>query len=340
MGNIFGRDQNQLDFRGIHTEQYSDNIPYLNKLQKDSQLLANNISTNNDTVSNRKMYDMFNAQNSELNFSDTSPLGETQGNDSATSAVNTEIAELLNKIQKSGSLNTNNQTGGNVEPTQFINEDLLKNLLTETNQTGGNLMTKFVDEEMLKNLMTETNQSGGFFWNKKEPANETFINEETFKSLMQNSSPVNDNATSANNTEMNEYMKNAITELTSTIEGNNKQVGGDMETSSEEEHSEEQSEEQSKNKPEEMDKEDSSSSSEGGPVAGTEPSEVVEEMARKMEEQSTGRSNYESSSAHSDAIDSHNSNMSSTVSGTYSGANDKYLSDSINTSDINMISVE
>lgn len=333
MGNIFGRDQNQLDFRGIHTEQYSDNIPYLNKLQKESQLLANNISTNNDTVSNRKMYDMFNAQNSELNFSDTSPLGETQGNDSATSAVNTEIAELLNKIQKSGSLNTNNQTGGNVEPTQFINEDLLKNLLTETNQTGGNLMTQFVDEDMLKNLMTETNQSGGFFWNKKEPANETFINEETFKSLMQNSSPVNDNATSANNTEMNEYMKNAITELTSTIEGNNKQVGGDMDSSSSEG---EPSEEQSKKNPEEMEKEDSSSSSEGGPVAGEDPEGVMEEMARDMDKQSTGRSNYESSSAHSDAIDSHNSNMSSTVS----AANDKYLSDSINTSDINMISVE
>lgn len=326
MGNIFGRDQNQLDFRGIHTEQFSDNIPYLNKLQKDSQLLANKVSSNNDTISNRKMYDMFNAQNSELNFSDTSPLGETQGNDSATSAVNTEIAELLNKIQKDGSLNTNNQTGGNVEPTQFINEDLLKNLLTETNQTGGNLMTQFVDEDMLKNLMTETNQTGGFFWNKKEPVNETFINEETFKSLMQNSTPVNDNATSANNTEMNEYMKNAITELTSTIEGNNKQVGGNMHTSSEEESSEEPFEK--------MD--DSSSSSEGGPVVKSESLEKSVEEAMKEMDDMNGRSNYESSSAHSDAIDSHNSNMSSTVS----AANDKYLSDSINTSDINMISVE
>jgi hypothetical protein len=330
MGNIFGRDQNQLDFRGIHTEQYSDNIPYLNKLEKDSQLLANKVNTNNDTVSNRKMYDMFNAQNSELNFSDTSPLGDTQGNDSATSAVNTEIAELLNKIQKGGSLNTNNQTGGNVEPTQFVNEDLLKNLLTETNQTGGNLMTQFLNEDMLKNLMTETNQSGGFFWNKKEPANETFINEETFKSLMQNSSPVNDNATSANNTEMNEYMKNAITELTSTIGGNNKQVGGDMHTSSEEEM--------------EMEEKDSSSSSENKKKVNSESleesvEEAMEEMGSEMAHMN-GRSNYESSSAHSDAIDSHNSNMSSTVSGTYSGANDKYLSDSINTSDINMISVE
>ena len=328
MGNIFGRDQNQLDFRGIHTEQFSDNIPYLSKLQKDSQLLANNVSTNNDAVSNRKMYDMFNAQNSELNFSDTSPLGVTQGNDSATSAVNTEIAELLNKIQKGGLINTNNQTGGNVEPTQFINEDLLKNLLTETNQTGGNLMTQFVNEDMLKNLMTETNQTGGFFWNKEEPANETFINEETFKSLMQNSSPVNDNATSANNTEMNEYMKNAITELTSTIEGNNKQVGGAEDTSSEEEQSGKK------------EQDDSSSSSEDGPAVREKSLEEAVEDAvggmKPMEGHSTGRSNYESSSAHSDAIDSHNSNMSSTLS----AANDKYLSDSINTSDINMISVE
>ena len=49
-----------------------------------------------------------------------------------------------------------------------------------------------------------------------------------------------------------------------------------------------------------------------------------------------GRNDYESSSAHSNEIDSSNSNISTTVSEN----NDRYLSDSINTSDINMISVE
>lgn len=323
MGNIFGRDQNQLDFRGIHTEQFSDNIPYLNKLQKDSQILANNVSTNNDTISNRKMYNMFNAQQSELNFSDTSPLEASQGNNSATSAVNTEIAELLNKIQKGSSLNESAET--------------LKNNLG--NQTGGNLMTQFINEDLLQNLMTETNQTGGFFWNKKEPVNDTFINEETFKSLIENSPQANDNATSVNNTEMNEYMKNAMTELTSTVEGNNRQVGGGPNMDTSEGSDSEEKKKQS----------DSSSSSEKNKTTETVEdaiNEAMDEMTEDMNKQNmeepesepyamTGRSNYESSSAHSDAIDSHNSNMSSTVS-----ANDKYLSDSINTSDINMISVE
>ena len=51
---------------------------------------------------------------------------------------------------------------------------------------------------MIKNLLTETNeQTGGFFWNKT-PQNETFINEETFKNLVENNN--DPNATSEINT--------------------------------------------------------------------------------------------------------------------------------------------
>jgi hypothetical protein len=320
MGNIFGRDPNTLNFNGARTENYSDNIPYLNKLQTDSRMLANNLQNNNDVVENRKMYDMFTAQQSDNNFSDTSPLVDTNGmNASATSAVNSEIQQLLNKIQKGGSIVQDLRN----EPVNFVNTDIIQQLLTETsqNQTGGNINNQFVNEEMLRNLMTETNeQSGGFFWNKKKQQNETFINEETFKSLMSNADT---NTTSDINTEMQKYMDNAITELTSALEGNQK--GGAMD--SEEESS-------------------SSSDSEDKPFkSGSEVEDAVMEAVEEAAsgnssghspEMSQGRHIYSSSSAHSNGINSNDSHNSSTVSAN----NDRYLSDSINTSDINMISVE
>lgn len=325
MGNIFGRDPNTLNFNGARTENYSDNIPYLNKLQTDSRMLANNLQNNNDVVENRKMYDMFTAQQSDNNFSDTSPLVDTNDiNASATSAANSEIQQLLNKIQKGGSIVQELRN----EPVNFVNTDIIQQLLTETsqNQTGGNVNNQFVNEEMLRNLMTETNeQSGGFFWNKKKQQNETFINEETFKSLMSNADT---NATSDINTEMQKYMDNAITELTSALEGNQKGGADGMES----------------------EEESSSSDSEEKPVkSGSEVEdavmEAVEEAASgnspdnspdNSPEMSQGRHIYSSSSAHSNGINSNDSHNSSTVSAN----NDKYLSDSINTSDINMISVE
>lgn len=320
MGNIFGRDPNTLNFNGARTENYSDNIPYLNKLQTDSRILANNLQTNNNIIENRKMYDMFTAQQSDNNFSDTSPLVDTNDmNASATSAANSEIQQLLNKIQKGGSIE---QVIRN-EPVNFVNTDIIQQLLTETaqNQTGGSLNNQFVNEEMLRNLMTETNeQTGGFFWNKKKPQNETFINEETFKSLMSNSDP---NATSDINTEMQKYMDNAITELTSALEGNQK--GGAEGMDSEEESSSSDSEE----KPVESGSEVEDAVMEAVEVAASDNTEEVPKMSQ-------GRQTYSSSSAHSNAINSNDSYNSSTVSAN----NDRYLSDSINTSDINMISVE
>jgi hypothetical protein len=367
MGNIFNKDPNQLDFKGIHTENFSDNIPYLNKLQKESTLLANQISnstSSNNSVNNRKMYEMFNKKEENDDFSDTSSLIENSNADSATSAPNTEIKHLLNNLQKGGYLNNtddetsaleteikqlqrggnlntdsatsapnteikhlfnNLQQGGNLsnEQVNFINNSVMQDLLTETfkNQTGGNLQKSFLNEEMLRNLMTETNeQSGGFFWNKKKDSNETFINEDTFKKLINNN---NQNDTSEVNTEFNNYMNNAVTELTSVLENNTQKGGGDNEIQSE--------------------SEDKSSSDSSGSDMSKSPLEEeikssIEMISPSNEESpnnmSMGRNNYDSSSAHSNEIDS-NSNMSSTIT-----ESNKYLSDSINTSDINMISVE
>lgn len=332
MGNSFKKDPNLLNFKGIYTDNFSDNIPYLNKLQKDSKILVENLGTTNSTdkINNKKMYNMFNAQESENNFSDTSTLVDSINNtNSATSAANTEINQLLNKIQTGGStqkkLNNNieprltetskNQTGENLEQT-FINEDMLKELMTETskNQTGGNLEHTFINEDTLKELMTETskNQTGGFFWNKKQtPKNETFITKETFKSLMSNN--VDSNNTSEVNTEFNNYMNNAITEVTSELEENIQKGGGRNKISSDTFN---------KNKSLHSESLNSESSSNKKTV-------TVSEMNK-------GRYSYESSTAHSNEINSNDSNISSTVSAN----NDKYLSDSINTSDINMISVE
>lgn len=321
MGNSLARDPNRLDFKGIHTEQFSDNIPYLNKLQKDSQLLSDKLLTlnNKNAVKNREMYNMFTAQNSEINFSDTSPHDNNSNiNNSETSAVNSDIRQLLSKIQKGGSMEVNKN-----QPTEFINNNLIEQLLTESyqNQVGGNNEYSFLNEDMLKNLMTESNmvnsneQSGGFFWNKKKNNNETFINEETFKNLMNNS--VDDsNATSELNTEFNKYMNNAVTELTSSLEN---QKGGNL-LSSIEKYSSSNS------------NSNSSSNSNSKNISSSDTVNNSESTELNMK----GRNDYESSSAHSNEIDSSNSNISTTVSEN----NDRYLSDSINTSDINMISVE
>ena len=101
----------------------------MNKLQNDSVRLANNLSknlNNSNVINNREMYNAFNAQESENNFSDTSPLVDTDVNISATSP-NSEIRQLLNKIQKGGSFEQNNN-----EPVDFISHDVIQQLLTET----------------------------------------------------------------------------------------------------------------------------------------------------------------------------------------------------------------
>ena len=130
---------------------------------------------------------------------------------------------------------------------------------------------------------------------KKNKSNdETFINKETLNKLIKEASDTN--ATSDNNTEFNEYLNNAITELTSTVENNNQQGGGKNLSTSESNNSE-------------------------------------SESTEKEQHSNNHLGDYESSSAHSNGIDTQGSS-------TISKNSDKYLSDSINTSDINMISVE
>ena len=101
MGNIFGKDPNTLNFKGIHTEQFSDNIPYLEKLQANSQKLAELSNNENNETQNKLMYEMFKNQNNNsdnLIYSDTSPLLTEGDINSNTSEITTEIRKILNKI--------------------------------------------------------------------------------------------------------------------------------------------------------------------------------------------------------------------------------------------------
>ena len=287
------KDQFVNDFNNLNTENYSDSNPrYFNKIQKESAILAEKLNKYNELK--KKYNEKFSKKSESFEFSDTSPL-ETAGkpSNSNTSELNTEIKNAVN-----------NQTGG------FNNIVLDVNSL-EKNQTGGGNHV-FINADMIKDLMTETNQTGGFFFSKKKNKNsETFISKEMMENVLSNSAPSEQknmnngiNDTSEVNSELNEYIKNAVSELTSTLENN--QAGGAL-SSSEELNSE---------------------------------SENSDSIIRIKKDTSSTVSNhsgnsYISSSAGSDEINS-NTNLSSTIS----VGNDKYLSDSINTSDINMISVD
>lgn len=343
MGNSLFKDENKLDFRNVHTEQFSDNIPYLQKLQNDAKLsneLFNKLNVEGNTQENRQMYDMFTNQDNDAVFSDTSPLLSEEGlNNSATSVANSEINQLLSKIQKGGGEEIAPFENAPVENTlgEYINADLFEQIFTEMEQKGGNLPVQYVNEDIMAELITETGQTGGFFWNKKQPepvaqpavqeqpaapaapsSNDTFINRETLEKLVENKFDVNE--TSANDTEMNQYMANAITELTSTLERNQtQQQGGNLSTSSDLSESEEVVRKSSRKSSKKSSRKSSRKTS-----------------RKSLKTSSHTGNNYESSSAHSDGVDSNNTMGSSTVSVN----EDKYLSDSINTSDINMISVE
>lgn len=339
MGNIFGKDPNTLNFKGIHTEQFSDNIPYLERLQVSSEKLAELSNNQNNESQNKLMYEMFNDQNNSsdnLIFSDTSPLLTEGDINSNTSEITTEISKILNKINVNNTGGVEDQSGGGSEifindpnatfernifedNTQFVNQQMFQNMFTESGQTGGGDVN-FIDDGMLKSLFTESylNQKGGNGNNVENQQSETFINQQTYN--MMNKKELG-NETSVNNTEFNDYMKNAITELTSTLEGyNNDQKGGDMDSSEMFDNSSTVTDNNSPNQPVEDEEE--------GSEQGSEVSQSLNNA--------DAIGNLESSSAHTDGVDSD----ALTTMSDNSEANEKYLSDSINTSDINMISVE
>jgi hypothetical protein len=83
---IFKKDELILDFNGLRTENVSSTIPYLNKLNKDANILINRLNvpyqtkvlTKFNETDNYDLYKLFeksqNTNNLDNNFSETSPF--------------------------------------------------------------------------------------------------------------------------------------------------------------------------------------------------------------------------------------------------------------------------
>lgn len=77
------KDDLELDFRGLRTENYSSTVPYMGNLTADAKMLVNRLPQNNVKIGlfqdseNHDMYKMFESntkQTNDNNFSETSPF--------------------------------------------------------------------------------------------------------------------------------------------------------------------------------------------------------------------------------------------------------------------------
>jgi hypothetical protein len=80
---IMKKDDLELDFRGLRTENYSSTVPYMGNLTADAKMLVNRLPQNNVKIGlfqdseNHDMYKMFESntkQTNDNNFSETSPF--------------------------------------------------------------------------------------------------------------------------------------------------------------------------------------------------------------------------------------------------------------------------
>lgn len=346
MGNIFGRDENSLSFKGIRTENFSENIPYLQKLEQQSKMLADRINNaqNFQESENKDMYKLFEQSNGidGNNLSDTSPFlnSEAYKNivDQATSENNTEIKQFLQQVQSGGSNDLF------ITPEMFKSMNLDINATSANNTEMNNYLANALSE--LTSVTAQNVQAGGANYNE----------------IFMSPAPVYNGA-------INQYNEIGIT---STLKLADTQVGGDMEGMPREDDSSSSSSSENKSlsydMQEDMDHDreksqledleekimeamDESEVNSQSEMEKTISEMIDEELNMNTESSMSGgsqdgsqsasevrasnHSGYTSSSAHSDGIES-NTHVSSTVS----VGNDKYLSESINTSDINMISVE
>jgi hypothetical protein len=332
MGNIFGRDENSLSFKGIRTENFSENIPYLQKLEQQSKMLADRINTsqNFQQSENKDLYHLFYKSNgvNSNNLSDTSPLinSEAYKNivDQATSENNTELQQFLRQIQSGGS----NDLFITPEMFRGYNENATSANNTEINNYLANALSE---------LTSVTAQNGG--------------GQNNYNEIFMSPAPLYNGIVNQNND----------IGITSTLKLADTQVGGDMNDILREDDSSSSSSEnkslsydiqedmdhnREKSKLEDLEEKIMEAMDESEVNAQSEMDKTISEMideelnmntesSMSGGSESANHNNYTSSSAHSDGIKS-NTHISSTVN----IGNDKYLSESINTSDINMISVE
>lgn len=321
MGNLFGKNEDYLNYNQFKKLEYSENIPYLTKIQNQSLNLASKLKENNKNFLESDNYNMYKLFQQNDNLSDTSVFlsSELYKNlsEGETSALNTEINNFLQ------------QNGGTADIDTFTHKMFKK--YNNLKQNGGSNIDTFITPEMFKKY---------------------------------NNKNLNNNNTSEIDTELNNYINNNITELTSTV--NNNQKGGKM-----------------------NDESSSSSKFMSDDKLSEDVSETIEQMIKKVNKfddaimdamsdtpvdnmdtvtSVLGRNDdYVSSSAHTNGVSSNNkeeyddnsynslssslnSSMNSYISSVSSlnksnksdksDKSKKYLTESINTSDINMISVE
>jgi hypothetical protein len=172
MGNLIGKDENTLNFKGLKTENISTTIPYLNKLQNDAKHLAQQLDNKNFTESeNQDMYKLFEKNNQQEDEGDTSPfissemykyLVKNYKTTTATSDINTEIQQYMNNNFSATSVQP--QNGGasvtenfNLTATPSLDQQIYQ-YLNRNQQGGGDESSSTVEEktiEMSDESMTE-----------------------------------------------------------------------------------------------------------------------------------------------------------------------------------------
>ena len=121
------KDDLELDFKGLHTENYSSTVPYMGNLTADAKTLVNRLPQNNVKIGlfqdseNHDMYKMFekntkqnnSKQINDNNFSETSPFissdvynnliqKQTGGGDSSTSLSSSSSSSSSSELSRGG----------------------------------------------------------------------------------------------------------------------------------------------------------------------------------------------------------------------------------------------
>ena len=179
MGNLIGKDENTLNFRGLKTENMSTTIPYLNKLQTDAVSLAKQLDTNNKVFTESENFDMYklfeknNQVDNNANADNSSPfissemykyLVKNYKTNSDTSALNTEIKQYMDKnFSDTSALGTVQQNGGamsemmNLTATPSLDQQIYNYL--NRNQQGGAMESTTTDSEETVQMMSSDDDS-------------------------------------------------------------------------------------------------------------------------------------------------------------------------------------
>lgn len=124
------KDDLELDFRGLRTENYSSTVPYMGNLTADAKMLVNRLPQNNVKIGlfqdseNHDMYKMFESNSKQINdnnFSETSPFissdvynnlvnNQQGGGDSSTSSSSSSSSGSSSDMSRGGGKDSEEST--------------------------------------------------------------------------------------------------------------------------------------------------------------------------------------------------------------------------------------